>query len=408
MYKIGDPLTIEVTFNESVVVTGHPALILDVGGARVRASYKGNGASQAVHSFGLSVVAPINGEGLSVLSLDLGQGSIADEKQNAAVLDFSAKQLAVTLDTIFPHPTNIGEVSKRASSVSWAWGCSESGCTYRSVINAQAQHSFLAADVDVYDTTATLSESSGLIEDAVYYLHLQVKDAAGNEGKVFHYSVHYDTTVPTIAELSGVPDDNTYFYGESLSFSVRFSEAVTVADGSQPVLKIRVRGSSDADAANQLHEVPYLEGSGTDTLVFKYAVASGVVDADGIELLATLSLKGGTIEDSAGNDLADEGTFTVPTMNINLDGAAPTVSSVKFVDGSDAEITDLTYLKEAGEGLIELALSEQVTLDTAQGSPELVLDVGGAVKRAIFQPPASFDSTTNIDKLLFKYTVQDG
>ena len=84
------------------------------------------------------------------------------------------------------------------------------------------------------------------------------------------------------------------------------------------------------------------------------------------------------------------------------------MSSVKFVDGSDAEITDLTYLKEAGEGLIELALSEQVTLDTAQGSPELVLDVGGEVKRAIFQPPASFDSTTNIDKLLFKYTVQDG
>ena len=68
--------------------------------------------------------------------------------------------------------------------------------------------------------------------------------------------------------------------------------------------------------------MPYLEGSGTDTLVFKYVVASGVVDTDGIELLATLSLKGGTIEDSAGNDLADEGTFTVPTMNINLDGGS--------------------------------------------------------------------------------------
>ena len=406
-YKINDSLTINVTFNESVVVTGHPALILDVGGARVRASYEGDGTSQTVHPFGLSVVAPINGESLSVLSLDLGQGgSIVDGQQNAAVLDFSAKQLAVALDAIFPRPTNIGEVSKRASSVSWSWGCSESGCTYRSVINEQAQHSF--QESDAYTETATLSESSGLTEDAVYYLHLQVKDAAGNEGKFFHYSVHYDTIVPTIAELSGVPDDKTYFYGKLLSFSVRFSEAVTVTDGSQPVLKIRVRGNSDALNDNQLHEVPYLEGSGTDTLVFKYAVASGVVDADGIELLATLSLKGGTIKDSAGNDLADESTFTVPTMGINLDGAAPTVLSVKFVDGSSIEITDLTYLKKAGEGLIELALSEQVTLDTAQGSPELVLDVGGAVKRAIFQPPASFDSTTNIDKLLFKYTVQDG
>ena len=163
-YKIGDSLTINVTFNESVVVTGHPALILDVGGARVRASYEGDGTtSQAVHAFGLSVVAPINGDSLSVLSLDLGQGgSIVNDQQNAAVLDFSAKQLAVALDTIFPRPADIGKVSKRASSVSWAWGCSESGCTYRSVINAQAQHSFLAADVDVYGTTATLSESSGL------------------------------------------------------------------------------------------------------------------------------------------------------------------------------------------------------------------------------------------------------
>ena len=410
-YKIDDAVTIDVTFSESVVVTGHPVLLLDVGGARVRASYKGNGVSATLHSFGFDVVAPINSAtGFSVLSLELGQGgSIVDDQQITAVLDFETQVFAtVALDTIFPRPTSIEEAPKSASSVEWSWGCSESNCTYRSVINEQAQHSFESAET--YGTTTNLSEASGLTEGSVYYLHLQIKDAVGNEGEVFHYSTHYDTTAPLIVALSAVPDDKTYVYGESLTFSVRFDEAVIVgmdSEENRPVLKIRVRDANAADDDNQLREVPYLEGSGTDTLVFKYVVPEGLVDSDGIELSSVITLKGATIKDGAGNDFDVLGTFTVPpNMSINLDGAAPYVSSVKFVDTDSAEIAEVTHLKEAGEGLIELTLSEDVTLDTAQGSPELVLDVGGVAVRAIYQPPAV--SITNIRKLLFKYTVQAG
>ena len=56
-----------------------------------------------------------------------------------------------------------------------------------------------------------------------------------------------------------------------------------------PVIPIAL-GSTVVNAA-------YLAGSGTTTLTFRYTVAAGDVDTDGISAAASISLGGGTIRD---------------------------------------------------------------------------------------------------------------
>jgi Ca2+-binding RTX toxin-like protein len=84
-----------------------------------------------------------------------------------------------------------------------------------------------------------------------------------------------------------LPANGTYTAGQTLTFSVRFSEAVTVTG--TPILPLTI-GSSTVNATYQ--------SATNNTLTFSYTVVNGNVDSDGITLGSAIS---GSITDAAGN-----------------------------------------------------------------------------------------------------------
>jgi len=120
-----------------------------------------------------------------------------------------------------------------------------------------------------------------------------------------------------------VPTDGVYTTGDALSFTVNFSDAVTVDTTSgTPQLALTI-GSSTVHAS-------YASGSGSAALIFSYTVQSGDTDVDGIAVTSSaVDLNGGTIADSIGYAAA----LTLPTL---------TTTGI-LVDTTAPETTLLTY-----------------------------------------------------------------
>ena len=123
----------------------------------------------------------------------------------------------------------------------------------------------------------------------------------------------YVVPAPTIASVTG-PAAGSYRAGQTLSFTVTFSAAVTVTGTPQLPLTI---GSASANAS-------YASGSGSTALVFTYTVQAGDTDADGIASASPLALNSGTIKTGTTDAVL---TFTPPTTTaVLVDTTAPTIS----------------------------------------------------------------------------------
>jgi hypothetical protein len=214
-----------------------------------------------------------------------------------------------------------------------------------------------------------------------------ITDTAGNSVSLSFTdttlpNVKLDGVAPTITSVSG-PAAGTYIVGQHLDFTVVFSEAVAVTGTPRLVLTI---GSTTQYAT-------YLSGSGTSTLTFRYTVQSGDLDSDGIAVASPIDLNGGTIKDVPGNDAVL--TFTPPnTSSVLVDGVAPTITSVS---GPSAG----TYI--VGQTLdFTVVFSEAVVVNTAGGTPRLVLTIGSTTRYATYL------SGSGTSTLLFRYTVQSG
>lgn len=100
-----------------------------------------------------------------------------------------------------------------------------------------------------------------------------------------------------------VPANGTYAPGQTLDFTVNFSENVTVNNtGGTPRIALTVGAAT--------RYATYLSGSSTSALTFRYTILSGDADSDGITIGA-LDLNGGTIRN---------GTTDV-TLTLNSVGA---------------------------------------------------------------------------------------
>lgn len=137
-----------------------------------------------------------------------------------------------------------------------------------------------------------------------------------------------DRTAPTISATLTGPTSATYISGQSLTFTVPFSETVTVTGTPRLALTI----GSTTRYAN------YASGSNSRTLTFTYVVqtSSADIDTDGIAVSTTLDLNGGSIADLATNALSPL-TFTAPTLTSVLVAqtpAAPTITSITPSNGT--------------------------------------------------------------------------
>jgi len=126
-----------------------------------------------------------------------------------------------------------------------------------------------------------------------------------------------DNTPPAVTSVS-VPADSTYLKNQNLDFTVNFSENVNVGGAGTPRIPISL--TTGTVHAN------YLSGSGTSALVFRYSVANGDMDLDGISLGGAIDVNGGTMRDAALNNADATLNAVGPTSGILVDTSARVVS----------------------------------------------------------------------------------
>jgi hypothetical protein len=130
------------------------------------------------------------------------------------------------------------------------------------------------------------------------------------------------TNAPIVQSVD-VPADGTYLPGQSLDFKVNFSQAVTVTGN--PVLPITLNTGGVVNAS-------YYSGSGTASPTFRYTVATGQADPDGISVGSALSLDGGTIRDGSSRDAVLTLYHVGATYAILIDGIPPALTTQAVTD----------------------------------------------------------------------------
>ena len=226
-------------------------------------------------------------------------------------------------------------------------------------------------------TVAAGQNTPDLMVTAVNLNGGTIQDGAGNAANLSltgltQGSPQIDTTPPTVSSVAATAGN--YTAGNTLTLTLAMSENVTVSG--KPTLTLNDGGTAS-----------YVSGSGTNTLTFSYAVASGQ-NTPALQVTAV----NGTIADLAGNALSTSNlpeTFTGVVINTTT---TPAVSSVVESPASGD-------LKAGKKVTLTLAMSENVTVNTAHGKPTLTLNDGGT---------ATYIGGSGTNTLTFSYTVAAG
>lgn len=192
-------------------------------------------------------------------------------------------------------------------------------------------------------------------------------------------SILVDTSAPTITSITPATS-GTYYVDQNMSFTVNFSERVTVTGSPRLGLTI---GSATRQAS-------YISGSGSSSLLFRYTVTDTDSDTDGISLPSPLLLNSGTITDLSAH--AATLNFTPPNTNsVIVAGANPVIRSI-------TSPANATYL--IGNQLnFTVNFNKAVTVS---GTPQLSLNIGGVSK------VASYVSGNGTSALVFRYVIIGG
>lgn len=439
-YKVGDTLTITVTFDDNVAVTGTPRIQLETGSTDQYATYTA-GSETTTLSFKYTVQ---NGDTASDLdytgttALELNSGSIKDSNGNSATLTLAkpgetsslGNNKAIVIDGVAPGVSTNAVNSTTADgtyilgdtisiSITFSEDVTvdttggtptlklETGSTDRTagyvsgsgsstlLFSYTVQSGDATTDLD-YSATNALTLNGGTIQDTVgneATLTLPLPGTAGSLGA--NKALVIDGTVPTVTGVSSSTADGSYKSGETIAITVAFSESVTV-DTTNGTPRIQLEtGTADQYAT-------YVDGSGGTTLTFNYAIQSGDT-ANDLDYVNTgsLELNNGTIKDSAGNNatltLASPGAANSLGANKGLvvDGVLPAVSTVSSSNNDGNYGTGSTIA-------IIITFSEVVTVDTTGGTPRIQLETGTNSRYATYS-----DGSGNTT-LTFNYTVQTG
>ena len=325
----GDLVFATVTFSEAVTVIGTPTLGLGIGGSVVQAIYvSGSGSSALVFSYTV-LAGQLDADGIAMAadSLALAGGSIQDTVGNNATLTHSAvaDNASYLVDTT--GPTLV--ISSSASSLR-----AGETATITFSFSEDPVGSFSNSSVTLANGTLGTVSGSGLIRTATFTPTADLAsgnasisvaagaytDAAGNNGTAASTpAISIDTLGPAISSVllssSTGALNNFLNAGDTVSATLTFNDVTTVTG--TPTLGLNLGGT--------VVQASYLSGSGSTALVFSYTVQAGYNDGNGISVDAnSLSLAGGTLKDSVGNNASLSHSAAADNASYLVDATAPT------------------------------------------------------------------------------------
>jgi hypothetical protein len=365
-FRAGDTISVQVTFDVPVDVTGTPQLTLETGATDETVNYTG-GTGTATLTFAYTVQPGDTSADLdytSTTALSANGGTIQNAGTDAdltlpapGAAGSLGANAADVIDTAAPvlqsvaGPANgmykIGDALTLTAAYDGPVTVTTAGGTPRIPLTVGAATVF--AGYTGGSGTANLTfaytvQTGDLDTDGIAVVSpLQpnggtIRDAAGNDATTTFAppntaGVLVDGVAPTITTVTG-PANGSYRAGQNLDFTVTYDDAVDVTGTPQIPLTV---GATPRTA-------DYVAGTGTGTLTFRYTVQPGDTDTDGITSASPIALNGGTIRDGAGNDAGL--TFAPPnTAGVLVDTTAPTatVGPVATPRGSPAGAVPITF-----------------------------------------------------------------
>ncbi|MDE0690609.1 MAG: Ig-like domain-containing protein [Gammaproteobacteria bacterium] len=211
-------------------------------------------------------------------------------------------------------------------------------------------------------------------------------------GSITVSGIRVDALAPELESLeitSNAGTDGTYVMGENIEITAEFSEDVGrqdfAADPSVPILV------GDATRTATLQSPSSTAGG--DTWVFRYTVAAGDNDADGVSIAANAFV--GDLEDAAGNEATITHAAVDASTSHMVDTTPPTVASISLGDPK-------IYL-ESETITATVTFSEPVDVTTSgSDAARLDLTIGSETRTA------TYDGGDGTDALTFTYTVAAG
>ncbi|MCU0705825.1 MAG: hypothetical protein MUF18_17800, partial [Fimbriiglobus sp.] len=387
-YLASQNLDFTVTFDDTVVVTGVPRIALTVGGSTVYANYQ-SGTGTTALQFRYTVQAgDADADGIAMTSpIDLNSGTIQDPTGNNATLTFtppntSAVRVDAAPPTVASHtwPANATYVAGQHLdfTITYSENVTVTG-TPRiplTIGSTPVFANYLTGSGGTSITFRYTVQTGDLDTDGILVSLLEmnggtIRDAAGNDAdSSFGYpstaGVRVDAVTPTVASVTG-PTNGSYRGGQSLDFTVNFSEAVNVTGTPRIALTV---GTNTVFAT-------YQSGSGSTALLFRYTVQAGDTDADGIAVISPIDLNGGLISDLVANNAVL--TFTPPdTSSVLVDTTTPAVSSVVRVGGATTNAGSVQYTVTFSESVTGVDVSDFMLTTTGAVSGASVTGVSGS------------------------------
>lgn len=115
----------------------------------------------------------------------------------------------INIDNTAPSITGLSNDAIPTKVKTWNWGCNESPCTYRYVVDSNP----VSEPTSIFSNVFTTSQAS---VTGTYYIHVQAQDVAGNISSVYHASVLLDNSPPIV---TGLLNDNSWNTSKSLIWS---------------------------------------------------------------------------------------------------------------------------------------------------------------------------------------------
>ncbi len=405
IYRESQNIDFYFNFPYAVTVTGSPRVVLNVGGATRYATYLSGSDSEDL-VFRYTVLAGDNdNDGISAsTSLDLNGGTLSFTGTNGTESVSTSLTIPsltnVRVDTTSPtltvnSPTN--GTYYRDMPINFTVSASEAAVvtgTPRIPVNINGTTRFATyvsgsgstslifrytVSVADYDMTGIETNSPAEFNGG------SIRDIAGNLATLVFTppntsSVLVDGQSPYVKQVIP-PTNGTYTFNQSVDFTLRFNEAVTVGSGGTPLVTVNVEGTT--------RNAVYISGSGSSDLVFRYVVQADDIDLNGVALGSSIDLSGSSIRNAA----------SVNAVLAFLPGSSPGV----LVNAPSPRILSFVWndgLYTTGSNIYITAIFDRIVNVT--GLPRLALNIGGITKYA------TYDLGSGSTNIRFAYEVQSG